>query len=445
VLFISLDDLNDWVGCLGGHPQSRTPNLDRLAKSGVLFSNAHCPGASCNPSRTAIMTGIPPYRSGLYRNTQKMREVLPDAELLPRYFSRHGYRSSGSGKLLHYFIDARSWDDYYPAKESENPFPPHTPWGKRPKSLPWGGKWQYVETDWHAFDVSDEEFGGDYKVAEWVGKRLGREEEEPFFLACGIYRPHEPWFVPKKYFDLFPLEELVMPPGLKEGDLEDCPPVAKRLGPNRYLAHIRKEGQWRQAVQAYLASIAFADAMLGRVLDALRNGPNAENTIVVLWSDHGWHLGEKEHWQKFTGWRVCTRVPLIIKVPAETPGLPAGTTPGGECRRPVNLQDLFRTLTDLAGLPPKEGVGGNSLLPLLENPAQPWPHASITTFGRPERYAISTENWRYIHYEDGGEELYHITRDPHEWTNLAGKVEFAGKLAEMRRLAPANPVPMPGK
>ena len=162
VLFIALDDLNDWVGCLGGHPQALTPNIDRLAKSGVLFTNAHCAAPSCNPSRTAIMTGLAPHRSGLYSNRQKMRDVLPDAELLPKYFSRHGYWSAGSGKILHYFIDANSWDDYFPAKETEDPFPPHIAWGKRPKSLPRGGDWQYVETDWWPFDVSDEEFGGDW-------------------------------------------------------------------------------------------------------------------------------------------------------------------------------------------------------------------------------------------------------------------------------------------
>ncbi len=438
VLFISLDDLNDWVGCLGGHPQARTPHLDRLAGEGVLFANAHCPAASCNPSRTAIMTGLPPFRSGLYTNLQKMRAVLPEAELMPKYFSRHGYWAGGSGKILHYFIDAQSWDDYYPKKESENPFPPHVPWGKRPKSLPRAGDWQYVETDWHAFEVSDEEFGGDFKVAEWVGAKLATKHDKPFFLACGIYRPHEPWFVPKKYFDLFPIESVQMPPGLKEGDLEDCPPLAKRIGPNRYLAHIVKHKQWRHGVQAYLASIAFADAMVGKVLDALESGPNAGNTIVVLWSDHGWHLGEKEHWQKFTGWRVCTRVPLIFRVPRGVPGLPEGTAAGGVCLRPVSLQSLFRTLSALAGLPEKDGIGGNNLITLLANPKAEWPHVAITTFGRPGRFAISSEEWRYIHYEKGGEELYHIPSDRHEWHNLAGLEKHAASLERMRALAPTD-------
>ncbi len=273
VLFIALDDLNDWIEPMGGHPQAITPNLTRLAESGMLFNNAHCPAPACNPSRSAIFTGRSPHVLGMYSNRQKMREIMPDAELLPKYFSKEGYWSGGSGKMLHYFIDADSWDEYYPAKETENPFPPHIPWGERPKSLPRGGPWQYVETDWHAFDVTDDEFGGDSKVADYVSGKLMEEHDKPFFLACGIYRPHEPWFVPKKYFDLFPLEDVQLPPGYKEDDLDDLPPSGKMAGPNRYFAHIRDHGQWRQGVQAYLASIAYADAMLGRVLDALDKVP----------------------------------------------------------------------------------------------------------------------------------------------------------------------------
>ncbi len=165
VLFIAIDDLNDWVGCLGGHPQARTPNLDQLAKSGVLFSNAHCSAPSCNPSRTAIFTGISPHRSGLYKNGQSMRQVLPKTELLPKTFSRSGYRAIGSGKMLHYFIDQRSWDEYFPPKETENPFPRTLYPDKRPVNLPRGGPWQYVETDWGALDATDQQFGGDYLVS----------------------------------------------------------------------------------------------------------------------------------------------------------------------------------------------------------------------------------------------------------------------------------------
>lgn len=448
VLFISLDDLNDWTGCLGGHPQALTPNLDRLAESGVLFTNAHCPAPSCNPSRTAIFTGVPPFRSGLYHNGQKMRDVMPEAVLIPRHFSNHGYWSAGSGKLLHYFIDAGSWDDYFPAKHKEDPFPPTFNPPARPVTLPLGGPWQYVETDWAALDVTDEEFGGDWLVAKWVGGQLARPHVKPFFLACGIYRPHEPWFVPAEYFKPFPLESIQLPPGHRENDLDDIPPAGLRIAKNRYFEHIQRHGQWKQGVQAYLASIHFADAMLGRVLDALETGPHSGSTIVVLWSDHGWHLGEKEHWQKFTGWRRSTRVPLVIRVPKGVPGLPEGTRPGGRCDRAVSLTDLFHTLTELCGLPPSSNTNAarTSLVPLLRDPQAAWPHAAVTQLQTPADFAVSQDGWRYIHYSDGGEELYDTTADPHEWTNLlhgVASAEQQARAARLRALAPENPVPIP--
>lgn len=436
VLFISVDDLNDWIGCLGGHPHAKTPNFDRLAASGVLFTNAHCPAPACNPCRTAIMTGIAPNVSGMYENGQKMREVLPDAELLPKYFSRHGYWSSGSGKILHYFIDAPSWDDYFPAKESENPFPRTLYPDKRPVNLPRGGPWQYVETDWGGLDATDEEFGGDWLVSKYVGEQLSRKHNKPFFLACGLYRPHEPWFVPQKYFDQFPLDEIQLAPGYREDDLDDLPPAGKKRGPNRYFAHIREQGQWKQGIQGYLASIAFADAMLGRVLDALENGPNADNTIVVLWSDHGWHLGEKQHWQKYTAWRACTRVPLMVRVPNGTPGLTNGTTAGTTCSKPVNLLSLFPTLTELAGLPHKPDNDGPSLVPLLKDSNADWKHTSVTYLGDAGSYGLSTEAWRYIHYSNGDEELYDSAADRYEWTNLAARPEHFARLNELREIAP---------
>jgi arylsulfatase A-like enzyme len=438
VLFLAVDDLNDWIGCLGGHPQSVTPNFDRLAASGVLFTNAHCSAPACNPSRTAIMTGRSPHRSGLYKNEQKMREVLPMATLLPKYLSEHGYWSGGSGKILHYFIDAPSWDEYFPAKENEDPFPRTLYPEKRPVSLPRGGPWQYEETDWGPLDATDEEFGGDYLVSKWIGEQLSRKHEKPVFLACGLYRPHEPWFVPKQYFDRFPLEDIQLPPGYREDDLDDLPAAGQKRGPNRYFPHIRAQGQWKQGIQGYLASIAFADAMLGRVLDALENGPNKDNTIIVLWSDHGWHLGEKQHWQKYTAWRACTRVPLMVKVPAGIPGLPSGTQPGTRCDQPVSLLSLFPTLTELCGIPAKEDNDGPSLVPLLADPHAPWKHVAVTYLDDGGSLGLSTHEWRYIHYKEGGEELYHTTEDRYEWENLAGKPAYAQKLAELRALAPTD-------
>lgn len=449
VLFISLDDLNDWVGCLGGHPQTKTPNIDRLAKSGVLFTNAHCAAPSCNPSRSSLFTGVPPYRSGLYSNApaQKLRAVLPDAVLLPQHFSNNGYWSAGSGKLLHYIIDPRSWDDYFPEKSKDNPFPPTFDPPNRPVSLPVGGPWQYSETDWAALDVSDEKYGGDWLVTKWIGEQLMRNHEKPFFLGCGIYKPHEPWFVPKKYFAPFPLENIQPGPGYKADDLDDVPPAGQRLARNRYFDHIREHGQWKQGIQAYLAAIHYADAMLGRVLDALERSPARDNTIVMLWSDHGWHLGEKEHWQKYTGWRICTRVPLIIRVPKGAPGLPEGTQSGSVCDQAVSLTDLYRTLTDLCGLPAPRNKDATqrSLVPLLRDPKSNWPHAAITQFQTPGTYAVSRGHWRYIHYGNGNEELYDTAADPHEWTNLlqgTPTTENRQHADQLRALAPANPVPV---
>lgn len=275
-------------------------------------------------------------------------------------------------------------------------------------------------------------------VSKWIAEQLQKEHSKPFFLACGIYRPHEPWFVPKKYFDPFPIEEIQLPPGYKADDLDDLPPAGKERGPNRYFPHIQEQGQWKQGIQGYLASIAFADAMVGRVISALEEGPNRDNTIVVLWSDHGWHLGEKEHWQKYTGWRVCTRVPLIIRAPKGTPGLPNGTTAGIRCTAPVNLLSLYPTLTQLAGLPAKESNDGPSLVPLLQDADAAWDHVSMTYIGKPGNYAMSGQRWRYIEYENGDAELYDIESDRYEWKNLATNSTHAHQVARMKKHVPAT-------
>ena len=367
-----------------------------------------------------------------------MREVMPDAVLLPQYFRNHGYRADGSGKMLHYFIDAASWDAYFPEPSSENPLPNTFYPKKRPVSLPRGGPWQYVETDWAALDVSDEQFGGDWSVSGYVAEQLKRDHAEPFFLACGLYRPHEPWFVPKKYFEPFPLDSIQLPPGYKANDLDDVPPAGVRAARNRYFAHIQQQNQWRQGIQGYLASIHFADAMLGRVLDALESGPNADNTIVVLWSDHGWQLGEKEHWQKYTPWRAVTRVPLMVRVPENASStLPMGTLAGSICSSPVNTLSLFPTLIDLCGLPSKADNDGRSLMPLLKDPARDdWEHVSVTYLSRPGTFAISGKTHRYIRYADGTEELYDTVSDPFEWTNLAAREGTAELLEFFRSRSP---------
>ena len=433
ILFIAVDDLNDWISPLGGHPQTLTPNFQRLASQSVLFTNAHCPAPACGPSRAAILSGIAPHLSGLYENQQPLRELQPEVTLMPRHFSNHGYHAAGSGKILHYVIDPQSWDDYFPAKEKDNPFPFTLYPKKRPVSLPRGGPWQYLETDWGPLDATDEEFGGDYSVSQWVSKQLANPPtDKPFFLACGLYRPHEPWFVPAKYFEPFPLDQVQLPPGYRPNDLDDLPPAGRALARNRYFPHIQWHGQWRAGVQGYLASIHFADAMLGNVLDALEKSPRRDNTIVVLWSDHGWHLGEKEHWQKFTGWRACSRVPLMIMVPKNNPGI---------CDQPVSTLDLFKTLISLTGIPERDNLSGHDLTPLLKNPTADWPHLALTQLRGPKDFALSGKQFRYIHYANGDEELYNIVADPHEWSNLAPDPAHKETLSFFRSKAPNNAIP----
>lgn len=434
VLFIAIDDLNDWTGALGGHPQAYTPHLDRLARRGVLFTNAHCAAPACNPSRAALMTGVPPHRSGVYHNDQPWRKALPDAVTLPQYFRIHGYVPRGSGKIFHGpFPDPPSWDEYHPSQRNTIPSSP------RPPGRPLNGIPRARNFDWGPLEAADAAMG-DAKVAAWITTQLTRKHDRPFFLACGIFRPHLPWYVPAKYFERFPLEKIVLPV-VKEDDLDDVPEAGRKMArPERDHPRVLAHGQWKAAVQGYLASIAFADAMLGTVLDALDRGPHAGNTVVVLWTDHGWHLGEKHHWRKFTLWEEATRTPLVIVAPAGAPGLPAGTAPGGRCARPVSLIDIYPTLIDLCGLKPRPDLTGKSLVPLLENPSAEWEGAALTTFGR-GNHAVRTERWRYIRYADGSEELYDHDRDPREWTNLAAEPGCAEVKKNLARRLPAGNAP----
>ncbi len=424
VLFISIDDLNDWIGCLGGHPDAKTPNLDRLAARGVLFTNSHCNAPLCNPSRASIMTGIRPSTSGIYDNGQPMRKspVLAKATTLTQHFRAHGYDVLGGGKIYHTsYPDPASWDSYFPSQSETKPA------DVRPPTVPANGIKGAANFDWGPVDVKDEEMA-DSKVAAWASGELKKQRAKPFFLACGIYRPHLPWYVPPRYFDQFPKNALAMP-RVKDDDLDDVPPTGvKWANPARDHATIVRSGKYRDAVQAYLACIHYADAQVGKLLDALDAGPHARNTIVVLWSDHGWHLGEKLHWRKFTLWEEATRNVFMVSAPGVT-------KPGGRCSRPVSLIDVYPTLCDLAGLPLRSELEGASLRPLLSNPSATWDRPVVTTYLH-GNHAVRSERWRYIHYQDGGEELYDEQYDPQEWTNLAAKPEYAAIKRELSRWLP---------
>lgn len=411
VLFIAVDDLNDWVGCLGGHPQAITPNLDRLAERGMLFTQAYCAAPACNPSRAALMTGIRPSTSGVYLNSQPWREspVLKEAVTIPQHFSAHGYRAAGSGKIFHdRFRDPQSWNDYWPALDRQRPDDP------MPAGRPLNGISRTAHFDWGPLSDTASVMG-DEQVTNWVSRQLAQPHDKPFFLACGIYRPHLPWYVPPKYFEPFSLEEIQLPRVL-ENDLADLPAGGVKMARQRDHENVTKYGQWKPAVQGYLASIHFADDMLGKVIDALDQSEYADSTIIVLWADHGWSLGQKEHWRKFALWENTNHVPLIVIAPGVTKA-------GQRCNTPVNLLDIYPTLNELCGLPSRPELEGQSLVPLLKDPAAAWDRPSLSTHGR-NNHSLRDARWRYIRYEDGGEELYDHENDPLEWTNLADDPQY---------------------
>lgn len=429
VLLIAVDDLNDWVGCLGGHPDARTPNIDRIANSGVLFTRAYCAAPVCNPSRASLLTGVRPSTSGVYENRQPFREApgMKDAVTLPQLFMRQGYRSLGGGKIYHGgYPDPQSWNEYFPSQLRNKPSDP------LPAGRPINGIARTNHFDWGPLDVPDSEMG-DYKVARWAANELGRKQDKPFFLACGMYRPHLPWYVPRRYFEMFPEDKIAMPT-VKDDDLDDVPAAGRRFAkPNGDHKNVMSHKQWRKAVQSYLASIAFSDTCIGQVVDSLQAGPHAKNTIVVLWSDHGWHLGEKLHWRKFALWEEATRNVLAISVPGVT-------KPKQRCARTVSSMDIFPTLAQLCGLKPDRAPEGTSIVPLLKNPEAKWDRPALTTYTR-GNHSVRSERWRYIRYADGSEELYDHSADELEWTNLASKPELAGVKRDLARWMPKVDAP----
>jgi len=442
VLMIAVDDWNDWVGALGGHPQVKTPNLDRLAQRGVLFTEAHCAAPICNPSRTALMTGRYPSTSGVYDNDQPWRIAMPEVVTLSQHFRVNGYRVEGGGKVFHHgrgYNDPASWDNYFfwnPAARSNGwhdnySFPPDPEPPSRPVTPMPSVSWRNF--DWAPLNHRDEQMP-DFKLASWAGDFLQSPQSKPFFLAAGFFRPHIPWFVPKPYFDMYPVDEIILPQ-VKEDDLADIPPAGRAIALNEFSRHdlMVSTGNWKKAVQSYLASITFSDAMVGRLLDSLDRSPHRDNTIVALWSDHGYHLGEKWHWHKQALWHRATHVPFMMTVPGVT-------NAGSRCLRPVSLVDLYPTLADLAGLPAQQGLDGSSLRPLLENPAHAWTRPALCTYLR-ANHAVTGERYRYIRYADGGEELYDRRQDPNEWVNLASQAPHAEVKRRLAAFLPTRDAP----
>ena len=434
VLFIAVDDLNHWVGHLDGHPGTLTPNIDRLASEGVTFTRAYTAAPLCNPSRVSLLSGVAPAHSGVYGNYERLRDKLPDAVTIPQFFRQQGYSVKGAGKIFHRGPgDESYWDEFYIPYDAKKPATN----AKYPKSYAKRkeGKW----APWGPFDVDDSEMG-DAINADRIIVEIEREHDKPFFLAYGTFKPHLDWRVPRKDFEMHPRESVVLPKVI-DNDLDDIPPFGLRLArevldvsndrdfsvPGGDHANVLKHNQWEAAVQGYLATITFADAQVGRVLDALKASPYADNTIVVLWGDHGWHLGQKEHWRKHTLWEDGLRTTLVISAP----GVSARNA---RSDRTVSLLDIYPTLVDLIGHAPHESLDGESLVPLLKKPDRRWTRPVLSTYGY-QNHSIRTERWRYIRYHDGTEELYDHDVDPQEWTNLAAGSVKGEHRKVMKRLA----------
>jgi len=421
VLFIAVDDLNHWVGHLGRNPQVKTPNIDRLARNGVTFTRAYCAAPVCNPSRTAILSGMRPSTTGVYQNGIDFRPHVTREQTLNSHFRKHGYFVAGAGKIYHGGagrID--EWDDYMRGGGAE-------PKGKLEDRSAGGIKFGVLDCD-------DTEMG-DYRIASWIIDHLQRKHDKPFFLACGFHKPHMPWNVPRKYYELYPIESIQLPPFLTN-DLSDVPVAGVKMA-HAFGDHARvvEAGKWKQAIQGYLAAISFLDAQVGRVLEALEKSSHASNTVVCFWGDHGWHLGEKEHWRKFALWEETTRAPFIWAVPGIT-------RPGGRCERTVDFMTIYPTLCELADLPIPKHVEGKSIRSLLSDPDAEWTTPALTTHGF-SNHAVRSERWRFIRYEDGGEELYDHRHDPYEWTNVASRVEFSGAKSNLAKSFPSKNVPAP--
>jgi choline-sulfatase len=434
ILFISIDDLNDWVGVLGGHPQVQTPHMDKLAARGTLFSNAHCQAPLCNPSRASVMLGLRPSTTGIYGLAPWYRDLeeWQDRVSLSQHFAENGYTTYLTGKIHHGGYGRRPADREFhhlgpPA--SHLPVPPQklveTPFGNHPL------------VDWGTFPHRDEE-KGDWKIASWAIEQLESGPSEPFFLAAGFFLPHVPCYATERWFDLYPEETLELPPYL-EGDREDTPRFSWYLHwylPEPRMKFFQEENQWKPFVRSYLATISFVDSQVGRLLEALERTGHADNTIVALWSDHGFHLGEKEITGKNTLWERSTRVPLIFAGP--------GIARGEKSGRPVELLDLYPTLAELCGLPPRDDLEGLSLVPQLRDPEAPRERPAITTHNQ-DNHAVRSEQWRYIRYADGSEELYNMKEDPNEWRNLAGEPQFKAVIEEHAKWLPViNRPPAPG-
>ena len=417
VLFIAIDDLRDWVGYLHHNPQSVTPNIDKLAARGVAFTHSYCAAPVCNPSRTALMSGMRPSTTGVYENDDDWRKVIKPELTLNMTFKAAGYLTLGAGKIYHEaYTRHQDWDDYLKNE------------GGMPK-VPAGQSDGVGGIKFAPLDCKDEDLN-DYKIVNYAIEQLGKTHDKPVFLACGIHKPHMPWNVPKKYYDMHPLDKIELPPHLAPGDdLKDVPPSGVKMAkPDGDHKAIVDADAWKRAVQGYLAAVSYTDMLIGRLMDAFEKSPMKDNTIICFWCDHGWHLGEKEHWRKFALWEEATRAPLLIAAPGVT-------KPNTTCDRTVDFMSIYPTLCDLCGIETPNHVEGKSIRTLLENPKAEWTAPAMTTY-QFNNHAVRSEAWRYIRYNNGDEELYDEAKDPNEWKNLANDASLTSKKEELAKAMP---------
>lgn len=424
VLMISIDDMNDWVGFMNGHPNTKTPHMDQLATRGTVFMNAHTASPHCGPSRTALWSGLRPSSTGIYAHIfdeDLAKTPAGQGVYLSNWFENHGYKTMGRGKLFHHGAPEGAF------QELEGRETPR--FGPKPKTR---FKWNTVGTgtDWGVYPEQDSDMP-DIQTAEWAVERLKQKHDQPFFLAVGFVLPHVPWYAPQTWFDLHPLDSIETPPYLK-GDQDDVPEMARKVAEMLHMPTAdwaRESGEWKQIVQAYLATLSMVDHCVGKVLDELERSGYADNTVVVLWSDHGYHLGEKNRFAKQSLWERATRTPLIFTAPSFK---------GGQSTdEPASLMDLYPTLLELCGLPANPKNEGVSLVPLMRDPQAEWKHNALTTYGE-NNHAVRSQRYRYIRYEDGSEELYDCLKDPNEWKNLADHVEYAEIKKGLKKSLPAT-------
>ena len=433
VLFIAVDDLNNMIGPIDNFSNVKTPNFDRLAKMGVTFTNAHVQAPLCGPSRASIMTGLRPSTTGIYGmapDNKVRREGNPatkDITFLPEYFKNNGYHTMGIGKLFHIHAPDSVFHESGGRVKGFGPLPK--------KRFVWNGRGKGIKgihgrtsTDWGAFPENDT-LMPDHQSVNWVAERLQRNYDKPFFMGLGFLRVHVPLYVPQKWFDLYPLNEVETPP-YKADDLNDIPPVGMHINdlpmmPSTEWA--KESGEWKKIVQAYLACISYVDYELGRVLDALESSKYADNTVIVLWSDHGYRLGEKGTFAKHALWETATKAPLFFS----GPNLPKGK----KIDAPVEMLSIYPTLLELSGLPVYNRNEGVSLVNMMQNNTGIDNSYALTTFGM-NNHAVKADGFRYIRYEDGKEEFYDHSIDPNEWNNEAKNPKYQAQIEKMNALLP---------